>query len=305
MHFPVSGVDCPLWLPPVVAFFIAIVTAPAGLSGAFVLLPFQMSFLGFVTPAVTPTNLIYNIVAIPGGVYRYIRERRMAWPLTWAVIIGTLPGVFAGAFIRIRYLPDPRYAKVFVALVLLYMSARLLLDLKRRTGIAEPNFRNPLPADAVVKTTLTSARKVEYQFWGETFSFRPAAILALALLVGVVGGIYGVGGGAIIAPFVVAILHLPAYTIAGAALFGTLLTSIAGVTFFELLGRTAVSAGVAVHPDWMLGALFGAGGLAGSYCGARLQKYLPERWIKLFLGLLIGVLAVSYLVEFLRSKGVS
>lgn len=305
MHFPVSGVSCPIWVPPAVSFCIALLTAPAGLSGAFVLLPFQMSVLGFVTPAVTPTNLIYNIVAIPGGVYQYIRERRMAWPLTWAIIAGTLPGVFAGAVIRIRYLPDPRYSKLFVGFVLLYMGSRLLWDVRRRPAASEPGFRTPLPADAAVKTTFTSARRIEYEFWGERFSFSPAAVFVLALLVGVAGGIYGVGGGAIIAPYVVAILHLPTYSIAGATLFGTFITSIAGVAFFELLARTSLSAGVAVQPDWTLGVLFGVGGLAGSYCGARLQKYLPERWIKLFLGLLVAALACFYIAQFLMVEGVS
>ena len=65
MHFPVSGVDCPLWLPPLVAFVISLFTSMGGVSGAFLLLPFQMSFLGFTSPAVSPTNLVFNIVAIP------------------------------------------------------------------------------------------------------------------------------------------------------------------------------------------------------------------------------------------------
>jgi len=97
VHFPVSGVDCPVWVPPALAFVIALVTAPAGLSGAFLLLPFQMSVLGFTSPGVTPTNLLYNVVAIPGGVYGYLREGRMTWPLTWIVIAGTLPGMLFGA----------------------------------------------------------------------------------------------------------------------------------------------------------------------------------------------------------------
>jgi hypothetical protein len=65
-----------------------------GVSGAFLLLPFQVSFLNYTAPSVSATNQVFNIVAIPSGVYRYIREGRMLWPLTWAVIIGTLPGVF-------------------------------------------------------------------------------------------------------------------------------------------------------------------------------------------------------------------
>src|SRR5690554_249991 len=101
MYFPVSGVEVSPFIPPLVAFVVASLTASAGVSGAFLLLPFQVSVLNFTSPAVSPTNLIYNIVAIPGGLYRYIKEGRMAWPLTWAVVIGTLPGVFVGAWVRI------------------------------------------------------------------------------------------------------------------------------------------------------------------------------------------------------------
>jgi len=318
MHFPVSGVDVFPLIPPLVAFVIASLVTSAGVSGAFLLLPFQMSVLGFVSPAVSPTNLIYNIVAIPGGLYRYIREGRMAWPLTWVVILGTLPGVFAGAVIRVRYLPDPRGAKFFVGLVLLGLGARLLWEASMRSSKGRERQRAlaqkfearlaehrsagrrgaGLPPEAVVKTRRVSFKRIEYEFWGEVFSFSTAVIFVLALAVGLIGGIYGIGGGAIIAPFVVTVLCLPVYTVAGAALLGTFITSIAGVGFFELLAVTPLGAGAPVRPDWALGALFGVGGLAGTYCGARLQKYLPERWIRLGLGLLITGLALSYIGQF-------
>ena len=236
----------------------------------------------------TPTNLVYNIVAIPGGVYRYVVEGRMVWPLTWAVVAGTLPGVITGAFIRVRYLPDPRVIKLFVALVLLFLVARLVHDtIRGKPG----TFQLQFPSKTTVRTRHISATRIDYEFLGKTFSFRPAALFLLALGVGVIGGIYGVGGGAIIAPFLVSVLNLPAYTVAGAALFGTLLTSIAGITAFSLMG---------VQPDWALGMLFGAGGLLGSYCGARLQKHLPERWIKGGLAALALALAIPYIRQFLR-----
>ncbi len=102
MHFPVSGVDVFPLIPFLVAFTISFFTSMGGVSGAFLLLPFQVSVLGFTSPAVSPTNLVYNIVAIPSGVYRYIRERRMAWPIAWVNIAGTLPGVFIGCIFRVK-----------------------------------------------------------------------------------------------------------------------------------------------------------------------------------------------------------
>ena len=48
------------------AYLIAVVTTPAGISGAVLLLPFQVTVLGTPSPSVTPTNLLYNVVATPG-----------------------------------------------------------------------------------------------------------------------------------------------------------------------------------------------------------------------------------------------
>jgi uncharacterized membrane protein YfcA len=287
MHFPVSGVACPFWLPAVVAFVVALATTPAGVSGAFLLLPFQMSVLGFVSPAVTPTNLIYNVVAVPGGVERYIREHRMVWPLAWAIAGGTLPGVLLGAVIRIRYLPDPRYAKAFIGCVLIYLGIRLVMRVSQSPALHR---------------TATSSGMVAFECHGEKFSFSPTALAAVSLAVGVVGGIYGIGGGAMIAPFLMTVMSLPSRVVAGAALFGTLITSIAGVAIFEILARTQLSSGVAVRPDWTLGILFGVGGLAGSYCGARLQKHIPERWIRLFLGCLTIGLGLDYAAQLILQR---
>ncbi|SFG81216.1 hypothetical protein SAMN05660649_02767 [Desulfotomaculum arcticum] len=320
MYFPVSGVEINPVIPPLVAFIVSSITASAGVSGAFLLLPFQVSVLHYTSPSVSPTNLIYNIVAIPGGLYRFIKEGRMAWPLTWVMSIGTLPGVFLGSWIRIAYLPDPRSFKLFMGGVLLYLGVKIVTEFtggskkqKAQNKALEQKFKERvaqikaesnqkiaagLPADAVVKTKHFSLAKIEYEFWGETYSFSTTTIFTLALAVGLIGGIYGIGGGAIIAPFCVSILGLPVYTVAGAALAGTFLTSIAGVIFYSILAMTAVGASTNVAPDWALGALFGVGGLLGTYCGAYIQKYLQENIVKVIMAALILFLALQYIIQF-------
>lgn len=311
MYFPISGVEVSPFVPVIIAFLVAAITTSAGVSGAFLLLPFQMSVLGFTSPAVSPTNLVYNIVAIPGGLYRFIKDQRMAWPLFWVIILGTLPGVFLGAWIRVEYLPEPQAFKFFVGLVLLYLGGRILYEVtggavksKKQNQALNKKFQARikqlkkegqskmaagLPAEAVVMTKTFSVDKIEYTFWGETFFINTKAIFALALVVGVIGGIYGIGGGAIIAPFLVSVFGLPVYTVAAAALAGTFVASVVGLAAFSMLS---------VSPDWMLGLLFGIGGLAGTYCGAYFQKYLPERIIRTILGFLVTFLAIKYIGQF-------
>lgn len=311
MYFPVADIELNPLIPPAVAFAISFFTSMGGISGAFLLLPFQVSILGFSSPAVSATNQLFNIVAIPSGVSRYIKEGRMVWPLTWVVIIGTLPGVLIGAIVRIRYLPDPRNFKMFVGLVLLYIGCRLLKDLLTKTrggnkqASAEERFqqrvkefkakqgKDRLPAVKVVKFNPTC---ISYDFYGQNFTINTLAVTALSFIVGIIGGVYGIGGGAIVAPFFITFLGLPVYTVAGAALMGTFVTSVAGVIFYQIIAP--FYPGMVIAPDWLLGLLFGLGGMGGMYCGARCQKLMPARAIKWVLTGCILLTAAKYLIAF-------
>ncbi len=295
MHFPAAGIDVAPWVPVSVAFGISLVTSMGGVSGAFLLLPFQMSVLGYTAPSVSATNQLFNVIATPGGVYRYVREGRMVWPLAWAVLAGTLPGVFVGALIRVVLLPDATSFKAFAALVLLLIGARMVRNLlaERRRFRGEGNAGT---RSARVHVRHATMRSIAYEYQGREHSCSPRTVLTLSLAVGLVGGTYGIGGGAIMAPFLVAILGLPVHTIAGVTLMATFATSVAGVTFYQALAPFFPHLSVA--PDWALGALFGIGGLAGTYCGARLQKYMPARVLKWMLATVVILTAIKYLLEF-------
>jgi hypothetical protein len=206
MLFQTAGIEVAPWIPPLVAFVISFFTSMGGVSGA----------------------------------YRYIKEGRMVWPLTWAVIIGTLPGVFIGAIVRVRYLPDPKNFKMFVGLVLLYIGGKMVKDLlqkKRSKGghiSAEEQFQKRIQEYRKLHQTDNSSEQVElahvivkklnfsriiYEFYGQTFDISTLGIMSLCFIVGIIGGVYGIGGGSIVAPFFISFFCLPVYTIAGAALF--------------------------------------------------------------------------------------
>lgn len=51
ISFAVAGLNLPWWLPLVAALTITLVTSMIGLSGAFLLVPFQVSILGVASPA--------------------------------------------------------------------------------------------------------------------------------------------------------------------------------------------------------------------------------------------------------------
>ena len=291
--FPVSGVETSLLLPPLVSFVISFFSSMAGVTGAFLILPFQMSVLGFTTPSVSATNFVYNVVGTPGGIIRYLREGRMVWPLAFTITIGTLPGVLAGYYIRVLYLPEPRNFKLFVGIILLYLGVRVIQKVLHRGVQETPAAHN----DFRVRNITFNFTRMGFDFQARRVEFSLAAIIILALAVGIIGGIYGIGGGAIIAPFCVAFLNIPVHTVAGAAIFGTFATSVAGVAIYSLV---PLYNGHPAPPDWMLGALFGFGGLLGMYLGASCQKYVPERAIQAILALIIFTVSTNYILQFFK-----
>jgi uncharacterized protein len=240
------------WTYPVAfaaALIISAVTSPAGLSGAVLLLPFQVSVLGTPSPAVTPTNLLYNVVATPGALYRYWRQGQTGGVLTRQLLLGTLPGVIAGSVIRVELLPGPQAADAIIAVVLIPLGTSLVV---RKAAT------NPSGAAALLP------------------------LVPIAAIVGCIGGIYGIGGGSILAPILTGAGRSPT-DVAPATLASTLATSIAGVATFVVLAGLHGS----VAPDWGIGIALGVGGLIGGYCGARLQPRLPEETIRRVLGELL------------------
>jgi len=295
LTFPVSGVTTNVFIPPLVAFFISFLTSMGGVSGAFLLLPFQMSILGYTSPSVSGTNHLFNVVAIPSGVWRYIKEKRMVWPLTWAVIIGTLPGVVAGAWIRLKYLPDPENFKIFAGFVLLYIGLKLFRDIYKTKNNSKSDNLSGQIKEFEISETQFSMKQSGFTFAGQKYTFSIRQVFLLCLIVGIIGGIYGIGGGAIIAPVFITFFHLPVYAVAGAALMGTFITSVLAVIIYQIMAVFYPNTNVA--PDWYLGILFGLGGLCGMYLGARCQKYVPSKIIKIILCLCLLFIAFKYIVK--------
>jgi uncharacterized protein len=247
----------------VAAYVVAVLATPAGISGAVLLLPFQISVLGTPSPAVTPTNLLYNVVATPGALYRYWRQQQTGGRLALILIAGTLPGVIAGSVIRVELLPGPRVFDLVVAAVLMPLGSWLTLTRPSHPqGPGRPARLIPVPV-----------------------------LVILAGAVGCVGGIYGIGGGSILAPILIGSGRRPA-EVAPAALASTFVTSVAGVITFTIL---SIHKHGSVAPDWPTGIALGVGGLAGAYTGARIQSRMPDVLIRRLVGILVVAIGARYL----------
>ncbi|RLG09942.1 hypothetical protein DRN73_09105 [Candidatus Pacearchaeota archaeon] len=123
----------------------------------------------------------------------------------------------------------------------------------------------------------------------QTFELNSFFHYISCFFIGVIGRVYGIGGGALIAPILLAFFRIPPYVFAGATLAGTCITSTIGVIIFTLGGH---------YPDWLLGLFFGIGGALGLSLGARIQKYMPQRLIRIIITLATLFIGYKYVISF-------
>lgn len=67
----------------------------------------------------TPTNLLCNVIATPGALYRYWRQGQTGGQLALVLITGTMPGVIAGSVTRAKLIPGPRVFDLVTGAVLI------------------------------------------------------------------------------------------------------------------------------------------------------------------------------------------
>jgi uncharacterized protein len=212
----------------VAGFVIATITSPVGVSGAVFLLPVQLSVFGVPNPRVTPTNLLYNVMSGPGALLRYARRRQLRGPLARTLMLGSSPGVIIGATLRVHVADDPTVFKCVAAAVLAPTGLVVLLSTRARgTGFMRGSLSSGTTGLA-------------------------------AFVVGIVGGIYGIGGGSILGPILVG-SGIAVSEVAPAALASTFVTSCIGVVTFVVL---QLDAPAPISPDWPLGVACGLGDFA-------------------------------------------
>ena len=173
--------------------------------------------------------------------------------------------MIAGSIIRVELLPSASVFDFVVAAVLLPLGIWLALT-------------SPTRAEAGGEVRTVRA-------------LSPPVVILLAVVVGCVGGIYGIGGGSILAPVLIG-TGRPPKEVAPAALASTFVTSVAGVITFLILSAHHHGP---VAPDWPTGIALGVGGLAGAYTGARIQGRLPDTVIRRAMGVLVVAIGARYL----------
>lgn len=109
-----------------------------------------------------------------------------------------------------------------------------------------------------------------------------AAMIAIGLIAGFMGGYVGVGGGFIMVPLFISVIGISMREASGTSLVAVCILAVPGVIEQALLGNVHVSVGLAIA----------VGSMPGSILGASLVKRIPESSLRLLFASFLLVVAV-------------
>jgi len=298
------------------AFIIGVLFVIMGAAGGLFTAAFQITVLGTKGPlginaanTIKPTNLFLTLCSPVTGLMNYFKEKRFAWPVAIFFAVGILIGAFwLGPTYSAKYLPLKAY-KFYLGIVCLIIGIKLFWE-SMPSSIEKKKAMKAIiqKFNAAVKEAKESGKamelgKVEFdqfnpvkfdmRFWGETFVARPLTMLFGGIVMGMIASSFGVGGGFMFMPFMTTILGYPMYLAVPIALAGTFATSCGGISKYILMGYS---------PDWMMAAGIAVGAIGGGMVGPKIQKMLPEIFLKRMLALALIIVFLKYTnaIPFLR-----
>lgn len=314
--FPVAGVKVPIWHLLWMGFWTGYTMAIVGEASGIFSLPYTMSILQFASVNVSPTSLVTTFLNPFGALLGYWRERQWNLDLALWLCIGALLGSPIGPFIRVYVLDDPIPFKAIVGLVLFLMSAHLFIQITPwyigRT-VRQRNFKenfdrmmeqrlrdgkapSGLPSDFKITTTARSWRQINISYLGEEQSFNVPMMVCIGFFVGVIASALGVGGGFMLVPILVTLFGLPMYVLVAATIPFVIVLSVAGLLSYAV--TMPLLTGVSTQPDWGFGLFVASGAIFGAWLASKTQKYVPERYLKIMLGGITGIVGGVYMANY-------
>jgi uncharacterized membrane protein YfcA len=290
------------------AFIIGVLFVIMGAAGGLFTAAFQVTILGTKGPiginaanTIKPTNLFLTLCSPITGLMSYFKEKRFAWPVAIFFALGIVIGAFfLGPNFSAKYLPLKAY-KFYLGIICLVIGIKLFMESMPGSIEKKKAMKAIIQKfNAAVKEAKSSGKamelgKVEFEkfniikfdmkFWGETFVARPLIMLLSGILMGMIASSFGVGGGFMFMPFMTTAMGYPMYLAVPIALAGTFATSVGGIAKFSLMGY---------QPDWIMAAAIAAGAIAGGMVGPKIQKHLPEIFLKRMLAIALVIVFLNY-----------
>jgi uncharacterized membrane protein YfcA len=248
----------------VVGLVAGVASGMFGIGGGVIIVPVLTVLLGFQLKMAVGTSLAALLMPVSiFAVIAYYRAGKLKIGTAAWVAAGLVFGALLGAQIALNMEPKP--LQQLYGIFLFYMAWRFT---EPRKWLAERRGEKPAPAPEGL---------TEVKGW---------VLLAVGFGAGILSGMFGIGGGVVIVPVLVALLHFDQKQAVGTSLAALLLPVSIGavISYYQQdLLDIAVAACVA------------AGLVGGAFVGAKIALGLPSATVKRLYGIFLLFVALRFL----------
>lgn len=248
-----------------------------GLGGGIIIVPALLalastnSTFSHITPQVAVgTSLILVVFTSLSATLTYAKKKRVDFKSGWTFFIASGPGAIVGAYLT-RYMTVDPFLVAFGILILL---VSFMLTVKER-GKARPMHWN-----------------VNRTFQDETgeiheYGFHRLTALSISFVVGLVSGLFGIGGGALMIPMMILLFRFPLQIATATSMFVILLSSTTGSIYHLFDGN--------IH--WYSVLWLAPGAWVGGQLGAWISSRLSSKMLLIVLRVVFVLVAIRMIAN--------
>jgi uncharacterized membrane protein YfcA len=257
-----------------------------GGGGAILTVPALVYVLGERAQDATAASLVIVGVSALAGVATYVGARRVEWKTAVLFAVVGFPATWVGSLAN-HHVNENVLLLGFAGLMLVAATAMVA---HRPAAASNAGAAVRVPLHAVVSPDAAGGQPREVGVAAAAMPAHPTTYarshpvvaVPVALGVGLLTGFFGVGGGFVIVPALVLVLHLPMRRAVG-----TSLLIVAANSATSLVTRLG-----SAHFDWTVIVPFTLAAIAATLLGKRVADRLPHRQLTVGFAVLLGLVAI-------------
>src|SRR5450759_2665216 len=273
----------------VIGFVSALLSGMFGIGGAAVSTPSLRLILKTPPGIALGTTLPVTIPTAAAGAFTYWRrglvDSKVAALCCSTGVVGAVGGALATRWLDLHYL------MIATGLMVLYVSA---MTIRRGTaghgipaGPDEALRAVDADGDDADECEVVQVEEPDAVTDSECYEVKVPIALAIGFVAGVFSGLLGVGGGVLMIPGFLYLMHMP--------LRRSIATSLAVIVWIAIPGTIVHS--FLHHVSWSLVLYMVVGAIPGAYLGARLNLRTAERVLYILFGALLSAFVLLFIVN--------
>lgn len=263
----------------IICIVIGIVTAfigsLIGLGGGVILIPsllflFQVSSdFAWATPqTIVGISLIVMIFTALSSTISYFKKGRVDYKTGLLLLTGSIPGGIFGSWLN-QFIEGEKFSLYFGILMIILS---LLFLVKRKTAPEKVNKNSR-----------------SFQVDGQTYHYSVSIWMGfiVSLFVGILSGLFGIGGGSIMVPLMILLFGFPAHIAIATSMFMIFFISIISAGTHMFLG----------HVAWQYVVFFIPGAWIGGTLGAKVNQKIKGQGLEWILRGLLIIIGLRLIIE--------